>query len=73
MAETRAYVAAWTHKRGGTHLVLSTISRTASEARAKAGAFWSGGWRYASRRQGWRIVPLNVSIDQSASVKDPTT
>lgn len=62
-ARYRAYVAAWTMKRGGRRLVMTTISRTAKEAREKAGRLWNGGWAYASKKQGWKIVKLSAEIE----------
>ncbi|MCA0318190.1 MAG: hypothetical protein LCH88_08990 [Proteobacteria bacterium] len=62
-ARYRAYVAAWPKRNGEMYPVTHTVSRTAREAREKAGRMWDGGWAYASKKQGWKIVKLSAEID----------
>lgn len=62
----RFWVAAWTTRRGRYVPVSQTISRTAREARKKAGQLWDGGWAYARKHQDWRIVPVTVTLKDPA-------
>lgn len=57
-----AFVAAWPNRYGEMVPVVRTMSRTAKEAREKAANFWDGGWRYASKKQGWRIVKVTFQM-----------
>lgn len=57
-----AFVAAWPNRYGEMVPSIRTMSRTAKEAREKAGDLWAGGWRYAQRQQGWRVVKINFQM-----------
>ncbi|MBB6306285.1 hypothetical protein [Xanthobacter tagetidis] len=59
--EQRAFAAVWT---GGKRdvIVAGTVRGLASEARAAAAAYWSGGWPEAKRR-GWRIRPVLIRVE----------
>jgi hypothetical protein len=60
----RAFAAAYPLRSGRLYVVPGTVDGTARGARSKAAAYWSDGWRYASRRLGWRIIPVQIKPER---------
>lgn len=60
MREQRAFAAV--HENGA--IDITTISSTTMIARIEAGKTWPGGWEEA-KRQGWRIRPVLIRIEDA--------
>jgi len=46
-------------KRGGYHIAPTTIRHTKKEVREECAGWFSGGWPYL-RKEGWRIIRVDV-------------
>lgn len=52
-------VLAWAVVNDARRPLADCVARTRSEAQARGGAFWGGGWKTA-RKYGWRVIPVRI-------------
>lgn len=52
-------VRAWAVVNDARLLLADCVARTRSEAQARGGSFWGGGWKTA-RKYGWRVIRVRI-------------